>query len=103
MKSQVVKSFELANLNRIAAAYKETQEQIAELEKELEMLRSVLEKAALEKGLVLELSHYKVTLSPSEREVFALKDARQKLGDTILRPFMRLAKYNRLKVAANAA
>lgn len=93
-----------ATLSEVAAAYRRIQTEISELEKDLQGYRDILERAALQSPLLtLDLAHFRITVTPSEREVFALKEAREQIGDQVLRPFMRLSKYNRLKVAEKAA
>ncbi len=103
MKHAALK-LQIASLNQVASAYKSIQDDISALEEELATHRSILEEAALATPhLMLDLQDFRVNVSPSERDVFSLKEAREQLGDKTLRPYLRLSKYNRLKVSAKAA
>ena len=86
------------NLNELARRYKTIQSEIASLEEMLKPYRGTLEEAALASNGVLELDEFKVVVTPASREVFSLKEARLTL-DEVLKPFIRVSKYNQLKVS----
>lgn len=92
------------SLNEVAATYKAIQAEMDRLEEELRPLKTMLEEAATASpNSFLDLPGYQVRISPTEREVFSLKTARERMGEQILKPFIRISRFNTLRVVDKKA
>ena len=98
MKTQTALRIQPADLSDVARRYKALIAEIEQLEKMVKPYRDTLENAALESNGVIDLGSYRVTVTPIEREVFSIKRAREVLGQTVLKPFLRVSKFNQLRV-----
>lgn len=104
MKSANAHRIQTITLNEIAATYKAIQAEMDRLEEELRPLKTMLEEAATASpDNLLDLPGYQVRVSPTEREVFSLKTARERMGEQIFKPFIRICRFNTLRVVDKKA
>jgi len=88
------------SLEQTVETYLEIQNKIKDLKSELSICKATIEEATIQSpDNLLILGPYKIKLSESTRNNFQLKDARQKLGDSILEPFTKLVHFTRLTVS----
>lgn len=91
-------------LPETARTYKAIQVQIKALEAELQPYKAILEEAALNApGMSMNVDGIKITLSEAEREIFQLADAKQALGNKILKPFIKISMFTQLRVTEKKA
>ena len=103
MRTVQVLKIQPANLSGVAKRYKSLMNDLAAIEEMLKPYRQSLESAALANGGTLELDGYKVMVTPTSREVFSLKEARGVLDSRVLQPFVRISKFNQVRVTDKKA
>ena len=89
------------DLNIVAQEYKTIMERIKALEEAAKPFKMQLETAALEApNMTLDLDGFKVLLIECAREIFNTKEAKIKLGEDVLKPFLKTTEYTQLRVSA---
>jgi hypothetical protein len=98
LKLQTVSKVQSTDLIDIARRYKALMAEMEQIERMVKPYRDTLELAAMESNGVIDLGTYRITVTPVEREVFSIKSARESLGYMILKPFLRVSKFNQLRI-----
>ena len=78
--------------------YLEAKRAFDQAEAELKTLRLKVEPLVVAAGGTLMHGNVEIKLVPTEREVFNLRNAKEKIDGRILRPFISISEYNQLRV-----
>ena len=94
----------LKTLPETLNTYLDLKQKMIELKKELDSHKVILETAIMEtENSTLWVDDYRLKLTELSRENFSLKTAREKMGNKILSPFIKLSHYSRLSISKTAA